>query len=96
MMNAEVTAENNPAYTIPLDSFYMPHEPVTHEDQRSVQVLVVLLDEVPIVLVRFPLVLVIKLRTGSHCPARYGWKIRRQSPIQRFLDPNAGQFRRRD
>ena len=33
MVNAQVTAENNPAYPIPLDSFHMHKKPVTHEDQ---------------------------------------------------------------
>ena len=74
-MNAEVTAENN-VYSVLLDPFYMHTKHPTHEDQGSVQVLIVLLDEVVIVLVHLPLVLVIKLRTGGHRPTCDGWEIR--------------------
>lgn len=41
MMNGEVIAENGPAYNISLDSFCMPHGPLTHEGQGSVQIPVV-------------------------------------------------------
>ena len=80
--------ENNPAYSIPLDSFHIPHEFFTHEDQRRVQVLVAL--------VRLPFVFVTKFRTGSRHLTRDRRKIRRQSTIQRSPDPKASQFRRRD
>ena len=60
MMNAEVTVENNFIR-------FVPHTIRTpHKDHGSVQVLAVLLDEVLVILVRFPLVLIIKLRTGNH------------------------------
>ena len=65
-MEVEVTARNNPTYNVSLDSLHMPQEFFTHEDQGSVQVLVVLLDEVLVVSVHLPLVLIIKL------PSRVG------------------------
>ena len=86
-MNAEVMAENNPVYGVSLDSFHILHGFFTHEDQRYVQVLVVLLDEVLIVPICLPLVFVLKPRTGGHRPTRDGREMRRQSTIQRFLDP---------
>ena len=49
---------------IPLDRSHSPHKFPTHKDQRSVQVFVVLLYEVLVVLVRFPLVLVVEFGTG--------------------------------
>ena len=52
--------------TVSLDSFPIPYEPLTHKDHGSVQVLAVLLDEDLVILVRFPLVLIIKLRAGNH------------------------------
>ena len=65
MTNAEFTAKNNPAYSIPLRSFCMPYEFFTHKDQRRVQVLVVLPDEDLVVLVRLHLPLVTKLPHGQ-------------------------------
>ena len=60
MMNAEVTAENRPAYK-PSQHIVDTRDIHTHEDQCGVQVFVVPLSELPVVLLSFVAVYLIEL-----------------------------------
>ena len=54
MMKEEVTAENRPAYHPMNKNAFTDTTCGTHEDQGIVQVLVIFLEEFPIVLLRHP------------------------------------------
>ena len=50
MMNAEVTAENRPAYHVMDNNAFTDSTCGTHEDQGCTQILVIFLEKIPIVL----------------------------------------------
>jgi len=70
-MNAELTAENSPAYTLP-DSVFRTEsgKQTTHEDEGRVQVLVVLFRVISIKLSGFPAVYHEEVCPGVICPER--------------------------
>ena len=92
MMNADVTAENRPDCTKPHGKRQVPGGPHpqyttnTHENERGIQVFVVLLLEVPIVFFHFSLELVVELhsRVDSRPSAA---QHRLQGAAKGFLQP---------
>jgi len=65
--NAELTAENRPAFVLQLVNTARNWGGGTHEDQSRVQVFVVLLHIVVIVLARFPLVGSVEISSCIFC-----------------------------